>query len=196
MVGIPDVSLDSVILMHLECQVPVSEHNYRQQTTTSPSQRRSSTQDYSPYLKAGLLFTPHGSSKHRLPEEKNSAVVTVYGEEQHYVHTDITLDQLNEIMLPKATEYFHRNPKATACQMLWKSNHGTEYIEFKKPRMQEMPCPTQRVISWAGSRKRKLQVQQDQMQVLGSWNRKVACFLNSWLNPRLDSEREGKSASI
>jgi len=156
-------------------------NNYKQQTTTWPSGRRSSTQDYSPYLKAGLLFTPHGSSKHRLPEEKNSAVVTVHGEEQHYVHTDITLDQLNEIMLPKATDYFYRNPEATACQMLWKSRHGTEYIEFEKPRMEEMPCAERRAISRAGSRKRKLEVQQDQVQVLGSWNRKVACFLNSWV---------------
>jgi len=108
-------------------------------------------------------------------------VVTVHGEEQHYVHTDITLDQLNEIMLPKATDYFYRNPEATACQMLWKSRHGTEYIEFEKPRMEEMPCAERRAISRAGSRKRKLEVQQDQVQVLGSWNRKVACFLNSWV---------------
>ena len=182
MVGIPDVSLDSVILMHLECQVPVSEHNYKQQTTTSPSRRRCSTQHYSPYMKAGLLFTPHGSTKHRLPEEKNSAVVTVYGEEQHYVHTDITLDQLNEIMLPKATDYFYRNPKATACQMLWKSKHGTEYIEFEKPRMEEEMAPcARRVTCRGGSRKRKLEAQQDQVQVLGNWNRKVACFLSSWV---------------
>jgi hypothetical protein len=139
-------------------------------------------QDYSPYLKAGLLFTPHGSTKHRLPDEKNSAVVTLYGEEQHYVHTNITLDQLNEIMLPKATEYFYRNPEAMACQILWKSRHGTEYIQFEKPSMEEMPpCAARRVISRAGSRKRKLQVEQEQVQVLGSWNRKVACFLHSWV---------------
>jgi len=108
--------------------------------------------------------------------------VTVHGEEQHYVHTDITLDQLNEIMLPKATDYLYRNPKATAGQMLWKSRHGTEYIEFEKPRMEEEtpPC-ARRITCRGGSRKRNLQVQQDQVQVLGSWNRKVACFLNSWV---------------
>jgi hypothetical protein len=84
------------------------------------------------------------------------------------------LDQLNEIMLPKATDYFYQNPEATACQMLWKSRHGTEYIEFEKPRMEEMPpCAPRRAISRAASRKRKLQVQEDQGQVLGSWNRKV-----------------------
>lgn len=206
MVGIPDVSLDSVILMHLECQVSVpSEYNgaysYSKQkaTTASPPYRRRCSRtsptptthdsEYSPCrrLKAGLLFTPHGCTKHRLPEEKSSAVVTVYGEEQRCVHTDITLDQLNEIMLPKAADYFYRNPEATACQMLWKSRHGTEYIEFEKPRTEEEeeeepPC-ARRAICRGGSRKRKLQlqVQQDQVQVLGSWNRKVACFLNSWV---------------
>jgi hypothetical protein len=66
--------------------------------------------------------------------------------------------------------------------MLWKSRHATEYIEFEKPRMHEMPpCAAPGVTSRAGSRKRKLQVEQDQVQVLGSWNRKVACFLNSWV---------------
>ena len=44
-------------------------------------------------------------------------------------------------MLPKATDYFYRNPEAMACQMLWKSKHGTEYIEFEKPRIEEEMPP-------------------------------------------------------
>ncbi|CAL4932489.1 unnamed protein product [Urochloa decumbens] len=160
MLGFPNASLDSVILIHLQCQTSLSE--------------RSSSMQYSPHLKAELLFTPHGCSKDRLPAERSSAIVTMYGEEQHCVDTDITLDQMNEIVLPKSLDSFYQNTEAAMYRMLWKSKHGTEYIVLEKTRM-EMSSAW---ITSRGTRKRKL-VQQE-IQELGSWNPMVARFLNSW----------------
>nr|CAB3451801.1 unnamed protein product [Digitaria exilis]CAB3455576.1 unnamed protein product [Digitaria exilis] len=42
------------------------------------------------------------------------------------LHTDITLEQLEEIMLPKAIDFFRQNAEAMVHQMLWKSEHGRE----------------------------------------------------------------------
>lgn len=167
MVGFPDGSLDPVILIYLQCQVSLYEYSKQQ---TSISARTSSMQD-PPYLKAKLLFTPHGSSKDRLPAEKSSAVVTMYGEEQHCVDTDITLDQMNEIVLPKTLDSFYKNTQETVYQMLWKSKHGTEYIVLEKSRME---MPSARITSRGGARKRKLV--QEEIQELGSWNPMVALW--------------------
>ncbi|CAL4915790.1 unnamed protein product [Urochloa decumbens] len=171
MLGFPNASLDSVILIHLQCQISLHEYN-KQQISLS---ERSSSMQYSPHLKAELLFTPHGCSKDRLPAERSSAVVTMYGEEQHCVDTDITLDQMNEIVLPKSLDSFYQNTEAAMYRMLWKSKHGTEYIVLEKS-MMEMPSAW---ITSRGTRKRKL-VQQE-IQELGSWNPMVARFLNSWV---------------
>ncbi|CAL5050901.1 unnamed protein product [Urochloa decumbens] len=171
MLGLPDVSLDSVIGVSLQCQVLLSKYN-KQQTSLSECENY---MQHSQYLKAELNFTPHGSSKDMLPADKSSAVLAIYGEEQHCMHTDITLEQLNEIMLPKAIDYFCQNSEATVYQMLWKSKHGTEYINFEKGSMEISTA--QRTSK--GARKRKLE--QRQVQELGNRNRMVAGFLNSWV---------------
>ncbi|CAL5077147.1 unnamed protein product [Urochloa decumbens] len=161
MVGLPDVSLDSVIEVSLQCQASLPKCKSHMQ--------------HSQYLKARILFAPHGSPTDVLPSDKSSAISAIFGEEQRCMHTDITLEQLNAVMLPKAIDYFYRNTKATNYQMLWKSRHGTEYIEFEKGSM-EMPT-AQRTSR--GARKRK----QEQQHVLDieHRNRMVAGFLNSWV---------------
>ncbi|TVT99888.1 hypothetical protein EJB05_54719, partial [Eragrostis curvula] len=80
------------------------------------NQQRSST-----HLKVGLLFTPHGSSEDMMSDEQ-----------QHCLHTDIGLEQLGETMLSKAIDYFRQNTKAIVYQMLWKSKHGSAYIQVEK----------------------------------------------------------------
>uniref|UniRef100_A0A0A9DGV1 Uncharacterized protein n=1 Tax=Arundo donax TaxID=35708 RepID=A0A0A9DGV1_ARUDO len=182
--GVPDVSLEPVIEVHLHCQVSLSEYN--KQRTSLPECKNS------PYLKAGLLFTPHGSSEDMLPADISSAVVAVDDEEQHCLHTDITLEQLEEIMLPKAINYFHQNTKGTVYQILWKSKHGTAYINAEKasvimPRTRRM---------FPGAKERKLLQRQE------SWAHVISNFLNiwathapvcpSWLDHGLGSERKGK----
>jgi hypothetical protein len=109
-----DTSLEPVIQMHLQCQV-------------SPDEGEINLQDRQ-YLIAGLLFMPHGSSEDLPPADKSSAIVVNHIYEQHCVHTDITLAQLEEITLAKAVEYFHQNTDALVYQILWKSKQGTAYI--------------------------------------------------------------------
>jgi hypothetical protein len=58
--------------------------------------------------------------------------VAIYSEEQHCLHSDFTLGQLEEIMLPKAIDYFYKNDEATVYQMLWKQKHGAAYIHVEK----------------------------------------------------------------
>lgn len=58
--------------------------------------------------------------------------------------------------------------------MLWKSKHGTEYTKFEKA---SMVVPSARRTS-SGARKRR--PVQRQVQELGSRNRMVLRFLNSW----------------
>ncbi|XP_062189348.1 uncharacterized protein LOC133892526 [Phragmites australis] len=158
--GLPDVSLEPVIEVNLQCQVSLSEC-------------KSYLQD-SPRLKAGLVFTPHGSSNDLLPANKSSPIAAIYSEEQHCLHTDITLEQLEEIMLPKAIDYFRQNAEATVYQMLWKSKHGTAYIQVEKGSI--FVPSTQR--TFPGARKRKLLQGQD--EELWSWAHVIAHFISLW----------------
>uniref|UniRef100_A0A0A9EW30 Uncharacterized protein n=1 Tax=Arundo donax TaxID=35708 RepID=A0A0A9EW30_ARUDO len=105
-----------------------------------------------------------------LPADISSAVVAINDEEQHCLHTDITLEQLEEIILPKAINYFHQNAKATDYQILWKSKHGTAYINAEKasiimPRARRM---------FPGDKKRRLLQRQE------SWAHVILNFLNIW----------------
>ncbi|TVU40683.1 hypothetical protein EJB05_14153, partial [Eragrostis curvula] len=92
-------------------------------------------------------------------------------EQQHCLHTDIGLEQLGETMLSKAIDYFHQNTKAIVYQMLWKSKHGSAYIQVEK-----VPMFTQRIF--AGPRKRKLFLQQDKEN--DGWTHVICHFLNLW----------------
>jgi hypothetical protein len=67
-----------------------------------------SQQDY-PYLKAGISFSPHGSSEDMVPVNKSSVSVAIVGGEHHCLNTGITLQQLEEIMLSRAVGYFCQN---------------------------------------------------------------------------------------
>ena len=113
-----DISLQPVIEAHLECQVSLDGGEICLQD--------------SQYLIAGLLFMPHGSSEDLPPADKSSAIAVNHSEEQHCMHTDISLAQLEEITLPKAVEYFRQNTDTLVYQMLWKSKQGTAYIHVVK----------------------------------------------------------------
>ncbi|GJN24362.1 hypothetical protein PR202_gb12099 [Eleusine coracana subsp. coracana] len=124
-----------------------------------------------PYLKVGISFAPHGSLKGILPANRSSAIVAVVGKEQYCLHTDVTLEQLKEIMLPKAIDYFLQNADATHYQMIWKSEHGSAYIQFEKVSMSARRTS-------GGGRKRKLL--QEQNQGLGNWARNISHLLDLW----------------
>ncbi|WVZ61674.1 hypothetical protein U9M48_011511 [Paspalum notatum var. saurae] len=128
---IEDVSLEPVIEVNLQCQVSPSQYNRQ---TTVVSKGRISLQDR-PRLKVGLLFMPHGSSEDLLPVNTSYAAEVIHGDKQHCLHTNITFQQLEDIILPKAVDYFDQNAEASIYKILWKSNHGTAYIQVEAASM-------------------------------------------------------------
>jgi len=131
MAGISEAFLESVIVFNLYCQASMSIYSKQK---TSLSEDIISMQDY-PYLKAGISFALHGSLEDMLSANRSSEIAAIVHKEQHCLHTDITLEQLEDIMLPKAIDYFHQNAEAMVYQMLWKSKHGFALIQVEKPFM-------------------------------------------------------------
>ncbi|CAL4994827.1 unnamed protein product [Urochloa decumbens] len=172
--GTPDISLESVIGVHLQCQVSLHGGDFCLQD--------------SQYLIAGLLFTPHGSSEDLLTEDRSSAIVVNHSEEQHCDHIGITLAQLGEITLPEAADYFCQNTDASVYQMLWKSKHGAAYIRVAKASM-KMQSTQQMTRS---SRARKAVKRQD--QELEEQPYVVPHFLNLWAR-HAPSRLQGSIAS-
>jgi hypothetical protein len=168
----PDVFLEAVIEVHLHCHVSVLDCN---QHRSLLSETKNSLQD-SPYLKVGLLFTPHGCLEDILPVDKTPAIPAIYSEEQHFLHRDFTLGQLEEIMLPKAIDYFCKNDEAAVYQMLWKLKHGAAYIQVEKSSMS-----TQRTSmrTFQGHRKGKMLQWHD--QEIGRQTSTIFQFLNLWV---------------
>ncbi|CAL5034570.1 unnamed protein product [Urochloa decumbens] len=76
--------------------------------------------------------------------------------EQHFLPTDITLEQLEEIMLPKAIDYFCQNDEAMVYKMIWKSVHGFALIHVEKPCMSTRRSIMRRRSTSGGARKRNL----------------------------------------
>ncbi|KAG2639613.1 hypothetical protein PVAP13_2KG187348 [Panicum virgatum] len=126
--------LEPVLEVNLHCHVSLSVSNKQK---TLLSQSVISLQD-SPYLKAGIHFAPHHSPKDMLPANRSSEVLAIVGEDQHCLRVDVTLEQLEEIMIPK-------------------TKHSSAFIEVEKASMSTQKC-------FGGSRKRKLlQGQEEQL---------------------------------
>jgi hypothetical protein len=74
----------------------------------------------------------HGSSKDQLFADKSSAIAVTESKGQQCLHSDVTLEQLEKVMLQQAIYHFQRNAEATVYQMLWKYEHNTAYIQLEK----------------------------------------------------------------
>ena len=181
MVGLPGVSLEPVIEknwqelclsieVHLYCQVSLSDRNKQ---STLFLECKKSFEDST--LKVGFLFTPHGSSENMLPVNKSSATVAISGEGQHCLNTDIALEQVGDIMLPNAINYFHHNTEATVYQMLWKSRHSIAYIQVERENLKSPG--SQRTIG-GGTKRKRLQQQDQDME---SQTHVVSQFYYLWI---------------
>jgi len=170
---LPHICLEPVIEVHLECHVSLLDCN---QHRSSLSETKNSLQD-SPYLKVGLLFTPHGCLEDIQLVDRTPAIPAICSEEQHFLHTDFTLGQLEEIMLPKAIDYFCKNDEAAVYQLLWKLKHGAAYILVEKARMS-----TQRTSmrNFQGPRKGKMLQWHDQ-EMIGRQTSTIFQFLSLWV---------------
>ncbi|KAF8731333.1 hypothetical protein HU200_016388 [Digitaria exilis] len=145
MVGLLDLSLEPVTVVNLQYQLPLSLCKGQK---TLPFKELNSLQDSS-YLKAGIHFAPHHSLEDMLPADRNSELVAIVGEDQHCLDVDVTLEQLEGIMLPKAIDYFNHNTEATIYKMIWKSKHSSALIQVEK-----VSVSTQKTVG--GARKRKV----------------------------------------
>uniref|UniRef100_A0A0D9WV13 Uncharacterized protein n=1 Tax=Leersia perrieri TaxID=77586 RepID=A0A0D9WV13_9ORYZ len=118
-IKLPDVSLEPVIGVNLLCQV--SFPGFREQGTIVGS--KSSPIEF-PHLNVMVVYTPHGSSEDLFPAVESTVIEVINGNEQHCLHTNISLERTEEIMYPRAIDCFRQNAKATSYQMFWKSKHG------------------------------------------------------------------------
>jgi hypothetical protein len=157
MAGLSDVSLEPVIEFNLQWQVT---HSVYSKQKTSLSEGTMSLQN-SPYLKAGIAFAPHGSSADMLPLNKSSETVEIVGGQQYVLHTDISLEQLEEIMLAKAVDYFCHNDEASVYQMIWRSKHGAARIHVEKPSINTRRISMRAQRTSGGATNRKLLRGQD-----------------------------------
>ncbi|CAL5077164.1 unnamed protein product [Urochloa decumbens] len=169
MAGLRNEFLEPVIEVNLQCQVSLSLCSRQ---NISLSEDLISLKD-SPYLKAGITFAPHGSSEDMLP--MNARMVR---KEEHCLHTDVTLEQLEEIMLPGAINYFRQNAEAAVYQIIWKSKHGCALIQVEKARMSRQRTSMQTRGISGGDRKRKML--QRQHQELGNRTRMISHLLDIW----------------
>uniref|UniRef100_A0A0D9WV12 Uncharacterized protein n=1 Tax=Leersia perrieri TaxID=77586 RepID=A0A0D9WV12_9ORYZ len=79
---------------------------------------------------------PHSRSYEDLfPAVESTVIEVINGNEQHCLHTNVPLEHMEEIMLPRAVNCFRQNVKATAYQILWKSKHGGAYLQAVKATM-------------------------------------------------------------
>ena len=65
------------------------------------------------------------------------------------MHVDVTLEQLEEIMIAKAIDYFYQNTEVTVYKMIWKTKHSSALIQVEKASMSTQKC-------FGGPSKRKL----------------------------------------
>jgi hypothetical protein len=103
----------------------------------------------------------------------------MYSEEQHSLHIDFTLEQLEEVMLPKAIDYFCKNDEATVYQMLWKLKHGAAYIMIEKESMNSQRASRRPWRSFQGPRGGKMLLCHD--KEIGRRTNVIFQFLNLWV---------------
>jgi hypothetical protein len=151
MSGLSDVMLEPVIEFSLHRERLSFSICSKQKTSLSKD--IISLEDY-PYLKAGITFAPHGSSEDILPANRSSEIAATVRKEQDCLHKDVALEQLEEIILPRAIDYFRQNAKAMAYQILWKSKHGFALIYVEKPCINTRRSSMRTRSTFGGARKK------------------------------------------
>ncbi|XBI32256.1 hypothetical protein VPH35_055728 [Triticum aestivum] len=74
---------------------------------------------------------PHASLED--PKSIGSTIEVIDTENRrHLTHVNVHLDQLDEMMMPKAIDYLHLNAEAMSYQVCWRSNHGSAHLCVEK----------------------------------------------------------------
>ncbi|KQK11485.1 uncharacterized protein LOC104583378 isoform X2 [Brachypodium distachyon] len=87
----------------------------------------SSLENY-PLLKLDILLMPHDSLEEPKSTGDGFVIEAINGEMQHLTHLNVHPNQLDEMLLPKATDYLYHNTAATTYEISWRSNHGSAHL--------------------------------------------------------------------
>ncbi|KAF8698843.1 hypothetical protein HU200_035103 [Digitaria exilis] len=171
-----DVFLEPVIEVYFQRIIPLSKQHERRRTVVVQGEAVSTTKLDFPHLKLGIVFSPH-----RIPEDMTPAVTGtstvefIDGKQQDVMHKNISLEQLDEIMLPKAIDCLYKKAEAMLYQLFWKSNHETAYLLLEKKGVEKMP----RGIIDDDLRDRIIQRRKDPK--LERWLQVFTDFLKTWV---------------
>ncbi|KAK1649467.1 hypothetical protein QYE76_067272 [Lolium multiflorum] len=119
---------EEVIVMYLQCYVELSDEQRSRQKATENGRRRTRNSGSAPPLKLGALFIPHDSPISIEPAAESYALEVIDGKEQETVHKNLSLQDVDEKLLPKAIDHLCQNPNSRTYQMCLRSSHGTAYL--------------------------------------------------------------------
>ncbi|RLN28115.1 uncharacterized protein C2845_PM05G15210 [Panicum miliaceum] len=162
--------VEPVIEVALQLHIPLSGYNKH---SSNAGEGDSSCLKNVPHLKMHLLFAPHGGSEGLLPSVESSAIEVIDGVEQSGAHTNISLEQLDELVLPKAIDCLRRKAELTVYQMFWRSKHGAAFLQVGKTGLMKMPP---RHATGVGDR--RLMIQRRRDPKLEKWVQLVKDFLD------------------
>ncbi|CAL5092792.1 unnamed protein product [Urochloa decumbens] len=167
--------LEPVIKLFLQRHISLSEYNMHR--TRAVEGEGSCLKDV-PHLRLGLLFCPHGVAEDLAPAIQSSATEVIDGVAQSGVHTNISLEQLDEFMLPKAIDCLHWKAEAAAYQMSWMSRHGMAFLQVEKTGL-TTKMPPKHTRRGVGNRRSAIRQRRDPK--LERWIQVVIDFLNLWV---------------
>jgi hypothetical protein len=178
--ALPHVSLEPVIEVYFLRIIPLSSQQSARRRKLVQSEARSPSNELFPHLKLGILYSPHGVPEDMAssPSVGSSIVEFIAGKQQHVMHKDMSLEQLDNILLPKAIDCLSRKPEASLYQLSWKSKRETAYLRLEKTGMVKM---TRDDIGDDPSRDTRAMIQRRQDPKLEAWLEVFTDFLKPWV---------------
>uniref|UniRef100_A0ACD5X508 Uncharacterized protein n=1 Tax=Avena sativa TaxID=4498 RepID=A0ACD5X508_AVESA len=123
---------EEVIVMYFQCYL---EQRSRQKASTANGRTSTPNSGSSPLkLKLGALFIPHDTPIGIEPVADSYALEVIDGKEQETVHTNLSLQDVDDKLLSKAMDHLCQNSKSRAYQTCLRSRHGTAYLCVDKTR--------------------------------------------------------------
>ena len=171
-----DIYLEPVFQVYLLGHVTLSVGNNRLSAVMDGESQISPMRDF-PYLKLGAHFWPHASFEDLSPTVRGSVSEIINDEaKQSVMYANISFEQLGEITMPKAVDCLSRNVEATSYQMLWKSKHGSAYLQAEKTSWP--PIPSGLKLKGRGAKNQK---QSRSKKVKHPWISETNEFMSSWI---------------
>ncbi|KAF7033084.1 hypothetical protein CFC21_044210 [Triticum aestivum] len=118
---------EPVCQVFFQCHTSLSEYKNLPGSTVFAGHDDNSSLENSQPLKLGILLMPHASLED--PKSVGSTIEVIDTENRrHLTHVNVHLNQLDEMMMPKAIDYLHLNAEAMSYQVCWRSNHGSAHL--------------------------------------------------------------------